>query len=76
MEFDPKTIDTPHPAQDPSSSSGVGFVQSLPANYWFLMPVQAWFTLSIVLAALVLILTIVCAILYHSLKKQRKKVSS
>ena len=74
MEFDPKTIDAPLVPDGNGSNNIHGYIQNLPSNYWFLMPVQAWFTLSIVLAALVLVLAIVSIILYVSLKKQRRKV--
>ncbi|XP_068207079.1 uncharacterized protein [Palaemon carinicauda] len=64
VEFESKTFDAP---------------EQLPPMYhpqpnWFLMPVQGWFVLSIILAALLIVLIVVTGILYKSLRNQKKKV--
>ncbi|XP_042862388.1 protein enabled homolog [Penaeus japonicus] len=65
MEFEPKTIDAP---LQPHSTS------TFERPHWFLMPVQGWFVLSIILAALVIVLAVLSGILYNSLRKQKRKV--
>ena len=62
MEFEPKTMPAPPPPTAPA------------AVHWFLMPVQGWFVLSIILAALVVVLGVGSALLYSSLRKQKRKV--
>ncbi|XP_018024499.1 uncharacterized protein LOC108680225 [Hyalella azteca] len=42
--------------------------------HWFLMPVQAWFVLSIVLAALFIVLVVIVVLLYRTIRKQKKKI--
>ncbi|XP_050688130.1 serine/arginine repetitive matrix protein 1-like isoform X2 [Eriocheir sinensis] len=63
MEFEPKTMPAPPPPHAPPA-----------AVHWFLMPVQGWFVLSIILAALVVVLGVGSAILYSSLRKQKRKM--
>ncbi|KAK8403381.1 hypothetical protein O3P69_000468 [Scylla paramamosain] len=62
MEFEPKTMPAPPPPAAPA------------AVHWFLMPVQGWFVLSIILAALVVVLGVGSALLYSSLRKQKRKM--
>ncbi|XP_064102133.1 bromodomain-containing protein 4-like [Macrobrachium nipponense] len=64
VEFESKTFDAPE--QPPPMYH--------PQPNWFLMPVQGWFVLSIILAALLIVLLVVTGILYKSLRKQKKKV--
>lgn len=61
MEFEPKTIEAPQPPTYHNPN-------------WFLMPVQGWFVLSIILAALLIVFIVVCSIIYNSLRKQKRKV--
>ncbi|KAK3883041.1 hypothetical protein Pcinc_012616 [Petrolisthes cinctipes] len=61
MEFEPKTIEAPQPPTYHNPN-------------WFLMPVQGWFVLSIILAALLIVFIVVCSIIYTSLRKQKRKV--
>ncbi|KAF2351277.1 hypothetical protein FHG87_017967, partial [Trinorchestia longiramus] len=56
MEFEPRLMPK-HRSDDP---------------HWFLMPVQGWFVLSIILAALFIVFIVIIILLYKTVNKQKK----